>query len=463
LDQETLFETFYKQDGVLDFLKSVPEYKKLRRFSKEDKPLIPPRFLLEDSVTLINQLSIPDDSTRTEMINYLVEKSGTGKITPHSETPLPSLTPTKPVTKPEPATEKLPLIAEPLKTITKPEPIQEDFQTVQELPKRIIKPEPIIEELPESTTKPEPAVPENPQKSITKPESVQEEPPTVQEPLKKVTKAEPIGEEPQKSSIKPEPLKEEPQKSLTKPTPIIQQRPKRITKRRREIEEDLQRKREIEESQQIVAEKPAQASNKSNSRKAFLTPLLFLLLVAVAVTLFYFFWEKAPDKTSEIRRGLGNNAKNNRAITPVPVQQEATNDSVANKIPVATPKKVVPTKDTVTAKERNTTISSEPEQEVAISAIPDAQPAKEIGVKGTKGNITSSDIKGRYKIRGKAYFHNEPDENTRRNAFVLHWNNSYATLEALEDKNGFIYVIFTNHLGQTSKGWLPKEDLIQVK
>lgn len=70
-------------------------------------------------------------------------------------------------------------------------------------------------------------------------------------------------------------------------------------------------------------------------------------------------------------------------------------------------------------------------------------------------------ILGRYKVRSKAYFHNQPDESTRRSAFIIHWNN--ATLTPLEDKDGFIYIIFTNHLGQTSKGWLRKKDLNRVE
>lgn len=57
----------------------------------------------------------------------------------------------------------------------------------------------------------------------------------------------------------------------------------------------------------------------------------------------------------------------------------------------------------------------------------------------------------------KAYFHDEPDESTRRAAFITHWNK--AVLTPLEEKNGFVYVVFTNHLGQTSKGWIKKSDL----
>ncbi|HEY1114358.1 MAG TPA: serine/threonine-protein kinase [Chitinophagaceae bacterium] len=68
---------------------------------------------------------------------------------------------------------------------------------------------------------------------------------------------------------------------------------------------------------------------------------------------------------------------------------------------------------------------------------------------------------GSYKVVNKAYFHNEPDESTRREAFIIHWNN--AVLKPTREENGFVYVVFTNHLGQTSKGWLKKSDLEEVK
>ncbi len=67
----------------------------------------------------------------------------------------------------------------------------------------------------------------------------------------------------------------------------------------------------------------------------------------------------------------------------------------------------------------------------------------------------------KYKVKSKAYFHNKPDESTRRNAFINNWNN--AELTALNEQNGFIYVTFTNQLGQTSKGWLLKSDLERVE
>ena len=62
-----------------------------------------------------------------------------------------------------------------------------------------------------------------------------------------------------------------------------------------------------------------------------------------------------------------------------------------------------------------------------------------------------------YMVISKAYFYNTPDESTRRNAFVVPSNN--AIINALDEQNNFIYVVFTNQLGQSSKGWLRKKDL----
>ncbi len=67
---------------------------------------------------------------------------------------------------------------------------------------------------------------------------------------------------------------------------------------------------------------------------------------------------------------------------------------------------------------------------------------------------------GRYKVRSKAFFHTEPEASTRRNAFIVHWNN--AVLKPLDRKGDFVYIVFTNTEGQTSKGWLRVQDLIKV-
>jgi serine/threonine-protein kinase len=62
-----------------------------------------------------------------------------------------------------------------------------------------------------------------------------------------------------------------------------------------------------------------------------------------------------------------------------------------------------------------------------------------------------------YMVISKAYFYSKPDGSTRRNAFVVPSNN--AVLTALDEQNDFVYVVFTNTAGETSKGWLQKQDL----
>lgn len=63
----------------------------------------------------------------------------------------------------------------------------------------------------------------------------------------------------------------------------------------------------------------------------------------------------------------------------------------------------------------------------------------------------------KYRVTSKANFYNAPDENTMRSTFISEAANK--TVNALEDRNGFIFVEYTNDLGFTSKGWLSKTDL----
>lgn len=69
-------------------------------------------------------------------------------------------------------------------------------------------------------------------------------------------------------------------------------------------------------------------------------------------------------------------------------------------------------------------------------------------------------VLGEYKVvADRAYFHNQPDEATRRSAYMVP---SEDVLKALEERDGFVYTEFTNSRGQTSKGWLKKEDILPL-
>ncbi len=140
-------------------------------------------------------------------------------------------------------------------------------------------------------------------------------------------------------------------------------------------------------------------------------------------------------------------SKNNLASSPV-TNNTGTDTAI---IPLQADNKV---KQSIS--ERETTQKKQSQKETAVAKPKTTTKKKELAL---QKDTPKGDVKGKYKIVSKAYFHNEPDENTRRNAFVVHWNNSYATLNALDEENGFVYVVFRNHQNQTSKGWLRKKDL----
>lgn len=74
--------------------------------------------------------------------------------------------------------------------------------------------------------------------------------------------------------------------------------------------------------------------------------------------------------------------------------------------------------------------------------------------------VDNRPVIARYEVVSKANFYNSPDENTLRSTFIS--GSPDKTVEALEEKNGFIFVIYTNDLGYTSKGWLSKKDLVKI-
>ncbi len=74
--------------------------------------------------------------------------------------------------------------------------------------------------------------------------------------------------------------------------------------------------------------------------------------------------------------------------------------------------------------------------------------------------VTTAKPADKYQVLEQAYFYTSPDESTRRKAYMVPSDN--AILKAVDDQNGFIYVVFTNQNGQTSRGWLRKSDLKKI-
>ena len=76
-----------------------------------------------------------------------------------------------------------------------------------------------------------------------------------------------------------------------------------------------------------------------------------------------------------------------------------------------------------------------------------------------KAPVQNRTVIAQYKVGAdRVYFYNQPNESTRRNAYLV--NSEEATINALEERDGFVYTEFTNSRGQVSKGWLRKQDLL---
>lgn len=69
-------------------------------------------------------------------------------------------------------------------------------------------------------------------------------------------------------------------------------------------------------------------------------------------------------------------------------------------------------------------------------------------------NILSSNLNFMV-ISDRAYFYNEPNEETRRRGYLVQGNQAVG----LKVENGFVYIDFTNAANQNSKGWIRINDI----
>lgn len=88
-------------------------------------------------------------------------------------------------------------------------------------------------------------------------------------------------------------------------------------------------------------------------------------------------------------------------------------------------------------------------------------PQEPNGIDSSKGqspvqsDTSTSFVEREYIVTQKSYFHYEPDEKTKRKAYLVEGEFFLSKVE----KNGFVYVEFTNSEGKTSKGWISMEHL----
>jgi len=209
----------------------------------------------------------------------------------------------------------------------------------------------------------------------------------------------------------------------------------------------------------VVAEKEP---DRNTVPRATFHALLFALLVVGALAVYGLFFQRpvvsgANAETESFRDEDTLAAKpeqNNTALNKKTVAIEKAEEKKPPKRndTTATAKAVMPPKEEKKDMEQAvdpTTVTEPDSTDTENKADDQKEPEKKVSGKTVK-----------YKVRNRAYFYNEPTADTKREAFITHWD---APVKALDEKNGYIYVVFTNEEGQTTKGWISKDDLIPVK
>lgn len=193
---------------------------------------------------------------------------------------------------------------------------------------------------------------------------------------------------------------------------------------------------------------PVYGKKRGVSRAGF-NALLMALLIVTALAVYGLFFQKSA--VGGVQAATSLTATDSSVVTDEIDKQSSENSNAAKK-----PK---------TGKEDQVKDSTVVFPPVITQNEETVEKESQVVVKKNETRQDEEDVADddgpRYKVRNKAYFHNEPDASAKRDAFIIHWNN--AVLKPLDEKDGFIYVVFTNHLGQTSKGWLVKSDLVEVE
>jgi serine/threonine-protein kinase len=196
---------------------------------------------------------------------------------------------------------------------------------------------------------------------------------------------------------------------------------------------------------------------KGVSRTAFLALLLLTIGLAAFATYSYFSNQGTTSDQVSIAGTDTTSAVDSSNLTRTDRQEKINVPVAAN---TQTPAEVVTNQPAVnnSSSKKSDTLSQPQEQENTEEKVNNDENKND---EKDEDEDKQEKTGGRYKVRNVAYFHNQPDETTRRNAFINHWNN--AILNPLEEQSGFIYIVFTNDEGQVSKGWLRKKDLIRLK
>lgn len=162
-------------------------------------------------------------------------------------------------------------------------------------------------------------------------------------------------------------------------------------------------------------------------RKRKIFPVVLLILLLIITCGWVYFFNYKDNKTPFIQsKGVKASPA---AISKIPVRNSIQPDAAIKN---------------ESSKEEND--SQDQEKTIAAAAVE---------------SVPNSDSSDKYTVIEKAWFHYEPDSAKRKSVFLQARKDLILTPTA--EENGFVYVVYINNKGQSTRGWLAKKDLEQVE
>jgi serine/threonine protein kinase len=224
------------------------------------------------------------------------------------------------------------------------------------------------------------------------------------------------------------------------------------------------------------------AKNKRVSKTSF-AALLFLTIALGAFSMYPFIKSKiltrsqtANNADTTVNTGsnsetdksikVAGTGKVNRRVAQLPETQEGLNatnasgDSLLNTGEQDDHDANESDKSTETAGEHgneSTDDATKPVEQTDDANNTDKKPANQTQETENNSGSATNAISKKYLVVSKAYFYNEPNEESKRHEFIS--PSEKAIVQALNERYGFIYVVISTPQGQVFKGWLRKREL----
>ncbi|MES3019045.1 MAG: serine/threonine-protein kinase [Bacteroidota bacterium] len=190
--------------------------------------------------------------------------------------------------------------------------------------------------------------------------------------------------------------------------------------------------------------------DKISLSKPFFYALLLLLFGLIGYTAYSLYDREPIDQNREVVTQMDTTSVDSSQTVEEPERKPEDNRDKEIRSMIDSVEKSVRDRDSVN-------------NEVKDPVVEDPAPVQETepAPASTDENETPTQRPPKYTLSAtRAYFYTDPNENSRKNNFLAKWNSPELT--ALDDKNGFIYVVFFTINGQVTKGWLRKRDLRKI-